>query len=69
MGYGEQQIADLGETIARTDCDSVIIGTPIDLSRIVKIDKPMTRVYYSLDELGSPNLEEILDGFVRNRVK
>ena len=57
MGYGEQQISDLGETISRTDCDSVIIGTPIDLSRIVQIDKPSTRVYYSLDEQGSPNLK------------
>ena len=69
MGYGEQQIEDLGATIARTDCDSVIIGTPIDLNRIVKIDKPNTRVYYSLDEVGSPNLEEILGDFVRRKVK
>jgi predicted GTPase len=65
MGYGERQIRDLGETIARTDCDSVIIGTPIDLSRIVQIDKPTTRVYYSLDEVGSPNLKEILVDFIR----
>ncbi len=69
MGYGEQQIRDLGETISRTDCDAVIIGTPIDLSRIVKIDKPVTRVYYSLDEVGSPNLDEIVSAFVRSRVK
>ncbi len=69
MGYGDQQIRDLEQTIARTDCDSVIIGTPIDLSRIVKIDKPNTRVYYSLDEVGSPNLSEIIDDFVRRKVK
>ena len=69
MGYGDQQIRDLEQTIARTDCDSVIIGTPIDLSRIVKIDKPSTRVYYSLDEIGSPNLSEIIDDFVRRKVK
>lgn len=69
MGYGEAQIRDLELTIARTDCDSVIIGTPIDLSRIVKIDKPNTRVYYSLDEIGSPNLSEIIDDFVRRKVK
>lgn len=69
MGYGDQQIHDLEQTIARTDCDSVIIGTPIDLSRIVKIDKPNTRVYYSLDEIGSPNLSEIIDDFVRRKVK
>ena len=69
MGYGDQQIHDLEQTIARTDCDSVIIGTPIDLSRIVKIDKPNTRVYYSLDELGSPNLEAVIADFVRRKVK
>ena len=64
MGYGEQQIKDLEATIENTDCDSVIIGTPIDLKRIVKINKPSTRVYYELAETGSPNLKEILDNFL-----
>lgn len=66
MGYGEQQIRDLEATIANTDCDSVIIGTPIDLNRILKIDKPNTRVYYDLQEIGHPNLTEILDDFLKN---
>ena len=44
MGYGEQQLKDLETTINNTDCDSVVIGTPIDLSRIIKIKKPNTRV-------------------------
>ncbi|MCL2838921.1 MAG: cyclic 2,3-diphosphoglycerate synthase [Oscillospiraceae bacterium] len=65
MGYGEQQVRDLEETIRKTDCDSVIIATPIDLSRICKIDKPSTRVYYDLAEIGSPNLQEVLDEFVK----
>ncbi|MFH1213927.1 MAG: cyclic 2,3-diphosphoglycerate synthase [Candidatus Neomarinimicrobiota bacterium] len=65
MGYGEAQIRDLEETIARTDCDSVIIGTPIDLNRIIKIKQPSTRVYYDLQEIGNPNLTEILDEFCR----
>jgi predicted GTPase len=64
MGYGEQQLKDLEETINKTDCDSVIIGTPIDLNRIIKINKPNTRVYYDLQEIGDPNLESILDEFV-----
>src|SRR5690606_35054732 len=64
MGYGEQQLKDLEQTINNTDCDAVIIGTPIDLSRIIKIDKPYTRVHYELDEVGSPNLTELLDEFV-----
>lgn len=65
MGYGDQQIKDLETTIANTDCDSVIIGTPIDLNRIVKIDKPNTRVYYDLQEIGSPDLQEILTDFIQ----
>ncbi|MFD2115657.1 cyclic 2,3-diphosphoglycerate synthase [Paenibacillus yanchengensis] len=65
MGYGKQQLKDLEETINRTECDVVIIGTPIDLSRVIKIDKPFTRVHYELDEVGSPNLEETLREFVK----
>ncbi len=60
MGYGEQQIKDLEETINRTDCDSVVIGTPIDLGRILKINKPTTRVMYELDEKGDNTLESVL---------
>lgn len=65
MGYGEQQLKDLEETINRTDCDAVIIGTPIDLSRVINIKKPCTRVHYELAEVGSPNLEEILQDFIK----
>ena len=65
MGYGEQQLKDLEETINNTECDSVIIGTPIDLSRIIKINKPYTRVHYELEEIGSPNLHEILGDFIK----
>jgi predicted GTPase len=64
MGYGEQQLHDLEETINRTICDSVVIGTPIDLNRIIKINKPNTRVYYDLQEIGEPDLKGILDEFV-----
>ena len=65
MGYGEQQLKDLETTINNTDCDSVLIATPIDLSRIIKIKKPHTRVYYDLQEIGEPNLTEILDDFIK----
>lgn len=68
MGYGEQQLSDLEETINRTDCDAVIIATPIDLARIIRIKKPNTRVYYELAELGSPNLNEILSSFVNKHL-
>jgi predicted GTPase len=65
MGYGEQQLKDLETTINNTDCDSVVIGTPIDLNRIIKITKPNTRVYYDLQEIGEPNLNQVLDEFVK----
>ncbi|HED38547.1 MAG TPA: GTPase [Ignavibacteria bacterium] len=60
MGYGKKQIKDLEATINRTDCDSVVIGTPIDLGRILKINKPSTRVKYELQELGAVTIESIL---------
>jgi predicted GTPase len=60
MGYGKKQIQELENTMNAVDCDMVIIGTPIDLSRIIKIDKKSVRVKYDLQEIGRPNLEEIL---------
>ncbi len=60
MGYGDAQMKDLETTINKTDCDSVIIGTPIDLSRYIKINKPSTRVKYDLQEIGDVTLESIL---------
>jgi len=60
MGYSDRQIKDLEDTINAVDCDVVVIGTPIDLRRLVKINKPSVRVNYSLDEIGSPNLQEII---------
>lgn len=60
MGYGDEQMKDLQETINKTDCDSVIIGTPIDLGRILKINKPSTRVRYELQEIGSLTIEKVL---------
>jgi predicted GTPase len=67
MGYGEQQLKDLEATINNTECDSVVIGTPIDLNRIVKINKPNTRVYYDLQEIGYPNLDGVLTDFVEKQ--
>ncbi|MCD6346869.1 MAG: hypothetical protein J7L96_05545 [Bacteroidales bacterium] len=65
MGYGEQQLKDLETTINSTDCDAVVIGTPIDLNRIINIKKPNTRVYYDLQEIGEPNLGDVLDDFTK----
>jgi predicted GTPase len=60
MGYGDQQVKDLEKTINKVDCDSVIIGTPIDLGRILKINKPSTRVMYDLQEIGVNTVESVL---------
>ena len=57
----------LMNTINNTDCDSVIIATPIDLNRIIKITKPNTRVYYDLQEIGDPNLTQVIDEFVKKQ--
>ncbi len=65
MGYGEEQIADLEATINRTPCDLVVIGTPIDIRRILKITKPSVRVSYELQEIGAPTLKDVLEEFLR----
>lgn len=64
MGYGDKQVKDLEKTIAKTPCDAVVIATPIDLQRFVKINKPCVKVGYELQEIGKPTLEEILKDFV-----
>jgi predicted GTPase len=61
MGYGETQVKDLAATINAADVDAVVIATPIDLRRLMKIKKPSVRVRYELQEIGSPNLTEVLD--------
>ncbi|MBE0649102.1 MAG: GTPase [Bacteroidales bacterium] len=65
MGYGAQQVKDLETSINKTPCDSVIIATPIDLNRLIKIKKPNTRVYYDLQEIGHPNFDTILGDFMK----
>ncbi len=69
MGYGTEQVRDLETTINKVPCDVVVIGTPIDLNRIIKIKKPTVRVTYQLQEIGSPNLDEVIGAFVKKFVK
>ena len=64
MGYGEKQVKDLEQTINNTPCDLVVSATPIDLTRIMKINKPIIRVRYELDEIGKPDLEDVLTEFI-----
>ena len=60
MGYGEQQIKELEQTINSTPADAVISGTPIDLRRIIRTNKPIVRIRYELQEIGKPTLSDIL---------
>jgi predicted GTPase len=65
MGYGEQQVKDLEATIDKTPCDAVVIATPIDLTRIVKINKPTVKVGYDLQEIGQPDLSQAVNDFIK----
>ena len=69
LGYGEKQIAELKETIDRTPCDVVVIGTPIDLRRVMTINKPTVRVKYELQVLGPVSLEQVLEEFLQRGKK
>ena len=64
MGYGDEQVADLEKTINAVDCDVVVIGTPIDLNRVVKIKKPTVPIGYELQEIGQPDLAVVLKPFL-----
>ena len=64
MGYGDKQIADLEKTINRTECDAVVVATPIDLRRVLKMNKPATRVRYELQEIGEPDLQQLIGEFL-----
>jgi len=64
MGYGDEQLKDLEDTINACDCDAVIIGTPIDLKRVINIKKPSTRVFYDLQSIGKPSLNDVVEDFL-----
>ncbi len=64
MGYGDDQVHELEATIARVPCDTVVVGTPIDLRRLMTIRQPTVRVRYELQEIGRPDLRDIVSAFV-----
>jgi predicted GTPase len=61
MGYGDAQMRDLEAPIEQADVDMVVVGTPIDLTRVIKINKPYQRVRYELQEIGQPTLKDLLE--------
>ena len=66
-GYGSEQIKDLEKTINKVDCDCVIVATPVDLGRVIKIKKPSVRVTYELEEIGKPDLEDVIGNFLSRK--
>ncbi|MCC6029194.1 MAG: cyclic 2,3-diphosphoglycerate synthase [Candidatus Korarchaeum sp.] len=65
VGYGEAQMKELEETINKSPAEAVVLGTPTDISRYLKINKPAVHVYYELQEIGSPTLEDVIDEFLK----
>ncbi len=65
MGYGKNQMKDLEKTINRTPCEAVVIATPVDLRRFLKISKPSAQVRYELQEIGKPDMEDVMEKFLR----
>jgi predicted GTPase len=63
MGYGQNQIDELAQTIGKAKCDLVISATPIDLGRLIQSNKKMLRVTYNLEEIGEPDLKAILKDY------
>jgi predicted GTPase len=69
MGYSRAQLGDLAATIENTPCDSIVVATPVDLARLIKLPKPHCRVRYDLEEMSHPDLAEIIREFIRKRVQ
>jgi predicted GTPase len=63
MGYGDKQTRELAQTIEAIDCDLVVSATPIDITRVIKVSKPILRVGYELEEIGTPTLKDVLKKF------
>jgi predicted GTPase len=67
MGYGDEQVSELQQTIEAAGADVVVIGTPVDLRRLLRLRTPAVRVHYELEERTRPNLEEIVGAWWRDR--
>ena len=67
VGYSAEQLADLQATVRATPCDLVLVGTPIDLARLIDFGKPSVRVTYRVEDAGSPTLDDVVDGFLAEK--
>jgi predicted GTPase len=69
MGYYPEQLKEFEQTIARSECDAVIIGTPFNLRRLLKVDKPCAKVSYELEDMASPALRDLVSEWITTHVK
>jgi predicted GTPase len=69
MGYNDQQIKDMEDTLNKAVAEVIIDGSPIDLEKLIKSNKPIVRVSYDIEALKSPTIEEVLDGFINKFLK
>jgi len=68
VGYFPDQIRDLEETVRRAECDTVVVATPVDLRQVIALDRPSTRVYYDMQDMGEPTLRDTMEERLRNRL-
>ena len=66
MGYSKLQLRDLAQTINAVECDAIVVASPVDLARLIRLPKPYCRVRYDLDEISHPDLAEIMSSFLHN---
>jgi predicted GTPase len=69
MGYYPEQLKEFEETIRRSECDAVIIGTPFNLRRLLEVDKPCAKVSYELQDMSPPALADVVNHWITSRVK
>jgi len=69
MGYNDQQLKDLEITLNNSECDIIIDGSPIDLGKLINSNKPIVRVFYDIEAIKSPTIEELLDDFINRILK
>jgi predicted GTPase len=68
MGYNDQQIKDMEDTLNNAECDLIIDGSPIDLEKLIKVNKPIVRVTYDIQPIGSPSIEDVLEEFIQKQL-
>ena len=69
MGYNDQQIKAMEETLNKSKCDLIVNGSPIDLAKLINCNKPIVRVTYDIEAVSSPTIEEVLDEFIQKFLK